>query len=115
MDPAQWLADYNDRLARVKAGAEAASERLEQAGATATTPRGEVTVTVSSTGALEDVKLTPAARSFEADHLARLIVATARQARQAAGAQVAAIMTEYLGDGDALAQITAHQPAAVVR
>lgn len=110
MEPARWLAEYDERLASVAAGAQAASASLRQAGGRATSPRGEVTVTVEAGGALEDVTLTPAARQLEVDQLARLIVATARQARQAAGAQVAEIMTKYLGDGPALEMVTRNLP-----
>jgi fructose-1,6-bisphosphatase/sedoheptulose 1,7-bisphosphatase-like protein len=109
VDPARWLAEYDERLTRVAAGAEAATERLRTAGGRATSPRGEVTVTVNAGGALDGVTLTPAARTLEADQLARLIVTTARQAQQEASTQVADIMTRYLGDGAALDQITRHQ------
>jgi DNA-binding protein YbaB len=110
VEPAQWLAEYDGRLDDLAAGAQAASARLRQAGGRATSPRGEVTVTVEAGGALADVKLTPAARQLEVDQLARLIVTTAQQARHAAGAQVAEIMTNYLGDGPALDMITSNLP-----
>jgi len=110
VDSAQWLAQYDDRLTRTAANAAAASENLAKAGGRASSPRGEVTVTVNAGGALDDVMLTPAARALEADALARLIVATARQAQEAAGAQVAEIMAQYLGDGPALEMVTRHLP-----
>ena len=101
-DSARWLAEYTDRLAAVAAGAKQAQAGLAEAGGRATSPRGEVTVVVSAAGALEDIALTPAARRLEADQLARLIVATAHQARAAAGEQVAGIMAEHFGAGPAL-------------
>lgn len=110
MDSAQWLARYDDRLTRTAANAAAASESLRDAGGRASSPRGEVTVTVNAGGVLDDVALTPAARAMEVDQLSRLIVATARQAQQAAGAQVAEIMTRYLGDGPALDEVIRHLP-----
>lgn len=115
MDPAQWLADYRDRLERVAYDARAASARLREVGASATSPRGEVTVTVNAGGGLEDVRLTPAARRLEADALGALIVATSRSAQKLASTRMAEVMTGYLGDGDALAEITRHLPAEVAR
>ncbi len=115
MDPAQWLADYRGRLDRVGRSARAASASLREVGASAASPRGEVTVTVNAAGVLEHVTLTPAARKLQADVLAALIVATSREAQKLAGARMAEVMAGYLGDGDALAQITQHLPAGVVR
>ena len=110
-DPAAWLSGYQSDLNRTAAGAEAASARLQQVSGTASSPRGEVEVRVSAGGALEDLRLTPAARSMEADQLAQLIVTTARQAQQMAGARILEIMTDYLGDGDALGLIQQNLPA----
>lgn len=115
MDPAQWLADYRDRLEKVAYNARAASASLREVGASATSPRGEVTVTVNGGGGLEDVRLTPAARKLEADALGALIVATSREAQKLASARMAEVMAGYLGEGDALAEITQHLPAGVAR
>jgi DNA-binding protein YbaB len=115
MEPAQWLADYRDRLEKIAYSARAASASLREVGASATSPRGEVTVTVNAVGRLEQVKLTPAARKLEADALAALIVATSREAQELAGGRMAEVMASYLGEGEALAQITQHLPAGVVR
>lgn len=115
MDPAQWLADYRDRLERVAYSARAASASLREVGASATSPRGEVTVTVNAGGGLENVRLSPAARRLEADALAALIVATSREAQRLASARMVEVMATYLGDGDALAQITRHVPAGATR
>jgi DNA-binding protein YbaB len=115
MDPAQWLADYRDRLERAGHGARQARESLREAGATAKSPRGEVTVSVNAAGALEGLGLTPMARKLEADALARLIVETAREAQRLAAARMAEVMAGYLGDNAALTRVTHHLPAEVVR
>jgi DNA-binding protein YbaB len=115
MDPAQWLAEYRDRLERIAYGARTASASLREVGASVMSPRGEVTVTVNAGGGLEDVKLTPAARRLEADALGALIVATSREAQQLASKRTAEVMANYLGDGEALTQITQHMPAGAVR
>jgi DNA-binding protein YbaB len=115
MDPAQWLADYQERLERAAYGARTASANLREVGASATSARGEVSVTVNAAGALEEVVLTPAARKLEANALAALIVVTAREAQRLASARMAEVMASYLGDSQALAQITQHLPTGVVR
>jgi hypothetical protein len=111
VDPAQWLANYDDSLTRAATDAQMASASLQRVGGCATSPRGEVTATVGASGALEDLNLTPAARTLEADHLAQLILATTRQAQRAVGAQVVEIMTEYLGEGPALELVKKNIPA----
>ncbi len=113
MDPQQWLAQYDKRLTEVATRAKEAGARLRQVGGTAASPRGEVEVRVSASGTLEDLTLTPAARTLESDELARLILDTTRKARRAVGAQVAGISTEYFGEGPALEVIKQHLPAGV--
>ena len=113
MDPAQWLADYQERLERVAYSARSASASLAEVGASATSSRGEVTVTVNAAGVLGDVALTPAARKLDVDTLAMLIVGTAREAQRLASARMTEVMASYLGESDALHQITSHQPEAV--
>lgn len=107
MDPAQWLADYQERLEKAAYGARAASASLAEVGASATSPRGEVTVTVNAAGVLGDVALTPAARKLDVDTLAMLIVSTAREAQRVASARMTEVMANYLGDSAALDEITA--------
>jgi hypothetical protein len=113
MDPEQWLAHYDKRLSEVATRAKEASARVRQVGGTATSPRGEVEVRVGAGGALEDLTLTPAARTLESDELARLILDTTRRARHAVSAQIAGIATEYFGAGPALEVIKQHLPAGV--
>ncbi|MEU5845791.1 MULTISPECIES: YbaB/EbfC family nucleoid-associated protein [Saccharopolyspora] len=110
--PAQWLADYDKKLARAAANARAASESLSRMSGTASSPRGEVTVQVGPSGAMEDIRLTPAARALEAEQLARLILTTAQQAQRSVGAQVVEIMTDYVGDGPALDFVKQNMPPA---
>lgn len=112
MDPAQWLTTYDRGLARMAANAQAAEAGLRQAGGTAVSPRGEIEVKVGPSGALVDLRLTPAARALEADRLAQLILATAQEAQRAVGNQVVGIMTEYVGEGPALDMVRRNLPSA---
>ncbi|MBN9744659.1 hypothetical protein DMP23_26865 [Amycolatopsis sp. A1MSW2902] len=109
-DSAAWLADYQKNLSRMQANAEAASASLSRVGGRAASPRGEVEVEVGPSGALTDLRLSPAARALEADALARLILATVHDAHRQAGAQVVDIMTDYVGDGPALQLVRDNLP-----
>jgi len=115
MDPAQWLADYRDRLEKVAHNARAASADLREVKASASSSRGEVTVTVNGGGVLKEVRLTPAARKLDADALGALIVVTSQEAQRRASARMAEVMADYLGEGEALAEITQHLPAGVAQ
>lgn len=115
MEPEQWLAQYQKRITDIATRANEAGDRLRQVGGTATSPRGEVTVTVGAGGALADLTLTPAARTLESDELARLILDTTRRARHAVAAQLAGITTECFGEGPALDVIRQYLPTAVPR
>lgn len=111
-DPAKWLADYEKTVARAAANARATEETLSQLGGTATSPRGEVSLAVNASGALTDLKLTPAARALEAEQLAQLILTTAQQAQRAVGEHVVEVMSDYLGDGPALEFVKQNLPPA---
>jgi DNA-binding protein YbaB len=101
-DPEQWIADYKEKLALAATNAQAASADLRQVGGTVTSPRGEVTVTVSASGALEDLTFSAAARRLDADRLARLILATVREAQRKVSTQVVQIMSDFAGESPAL-------------
>jgi DNA-binding protein YbaB len=113
MDPQQWLADYDKRLNEIASRAKEASARLEQVGSTKSSPRGEVTVSVDAGGAVQDLTLTPEARTLEADELARLILDTTRKAQYAVSAQIAGISAKYFGEGRVLDVVKQHLPAGV--
>jgi hypothetical protein len=113
MDPQAWLAQYDKRLADIAARAKEAGARVRRAGGTATSPRGEVAVRVGASGVLEDLTLTPEARTLESDELARLILDTTRSARHAASEQVLGISAQFFGQGPAFDVIRQHLPAGV--
>lgn len=110
VEPAQWLADYNKQLANTAAAAQAVSAELANVSGQASSPRGEVEVRVTASGALADLHLTPGARKLEAEQLAQLILSTVREAQQRATARMTEIMTGYLGDSPALEAIKRNAP-----
>jgi DNA-binding protein YbaB len=113
MDPDQWLADYEKRIDEIASRAKEAGARLEHVGSTKSSPRGEVTVRVDAGGAVQDLTLTPEARTLETDELARLILDTMRKAQQAVGTQIAGISASYFGEGRVLDVVKQHLPAGV--
>ena len=113
MHPEQWLADYDKRVNEIAARAKEAGARLEQVGATKSSPRGEVEVRVDAGGAVQDLTLTPEARTLETDELARLILDTMRKAQYAVSAQIAGISAQYFGAGKVLDVVKEHLPAGV--
>jgi hypothetical protein len=112
VEPEQWLKQYDKRLTEIADRATEAGTRLRRVSRTASSPRNEVTVTVGAGGALEDLTITPAARTLESDELARLILDTTRKARHAVGAQLATITTECFDAGPAREVIKRFLPAA---
>jgi len=108
VDPAEWLANYNHKIARIAENARATQESLRDACGQASSRYGEVEVRVAPNGALRDLKLTAAARELDADRLAELILATARQAQRAAGERVIEIMSEHMGDGPGMELLKKH-------
>lgn len=109
-DPAQWLTRYDERLTQTADRAREAGELLGKVTGSARSPRGDVSVTVNASGALERLNLTAATRMMDVDELSRLIIDTANQARQSVAEQVNAITGEYFGDGEAPAVVKQHQP-----
>jgi DNA-binding protein YbaB len=113
MDPQQWLAQYDKQLTDIASRAKKASARLGQVSSTKVSPRGEVEVRIDAGGAVDDLKLTPEARTLESDELARLILDTTRKAQYAVSSQIADISTAYFGEGPALDVIKQYLPAGV--
>ena len=106
MDPAQWLADYDRRLADTERVTAEATTRLAEVSGHAVSPRGEAEVTVGAGGALQKLTLSPGARALEVDELAQLIMATALRAQADAKAQVADVVADVYGDVPALEALT---------
>lgn len=115
VDSAQWLASYQERLDRMAADTQAAQTNLRQASGRAASARGEVEVSVASSGALTGLRLAASVRAMESDQLAQLILDTAREAHRAVGSQVVGIMTEYVGEGPALDRIRERVPEAMAQ
>jgi DNA-binding protein YbaB len=111
MDPEKWFAQYDEKLQAAAASANKAEKALREVGGSATSQDGEVTVRVTAGGALSDLVLRPAVRDMEPEQLARVILETSQKAQRDAGQQVVDVMTEFVGEGDALETVKQHLPA----
>jgi DNA-binding protein YbaB len=80
-----------------------AKAQLERIAATATSPDGAVTVTVNTSGALQELTFGPRADELPRARLAASVVATAKRAQVQAAQQLATVMAPVIGpDSDAM-------------
>lgn len=77
---------------------------MGEASATALSPDGEVSVTASVTGGLQDLRFTPEVRHMGAETLRQTILATYREAAELASQNLESVIESTLGpDSDSLA------------
>lgn len=110
MKPTTWLAQYDEKLMKAAEQARKADNAIREAGGSATSRDGAVTVRVNASGALCDLVLRPGVGDVAPDDLAQVIMETTRRAHREVSAQVVAAMDEFVGPGQALDMIKAHLP-----
>lgn len=99
------IADLGRRAAEAKA-------RLERIAATATSADGAVTVTVNTSGALQELTFGPRADELPRARLAAAVVATAQRAQVQAAQQLTSVMAPLIGpDSDAMKFLQEQIPA----
>lgn len=86
--PEEWLANFNAKIADVKAKTEAFKHDLEQAGATETSKDGQLSVTVAPNGSLSNLRIDDTAVRGSGAELASKIMQLARKAQRAAAVNV---------------------------
>ncbi len=80
-----------------------AKARLERVSASATSADGAVTVTVNTSGALQELTFGPRADELPRARLAQAVLATAKRAQLDAARQLTAVMAPVIGaDSDAM-------------
>ncbi|GAA1269732.1 YbaB/EbfC family nucleoid-associated protein [Saccharothrix xinjiangensis] len=80
--PEEWMRDFEAKIADARAKAAVVQEGLANAGGSASSDDGVVTVVVAPNGALTDVELTDAALRKSPAQLSAEIVEVARKARR---------------------------------
>lgn len=110
MDPQQWLDDFQRRIGDMAEKSASLQEELAGAGATASSPDGTVVVTVTPTGALQDLDLGKRITEYSPTKIKQMIMDAAGQAQRRAAHQVAEVFAPYGGDGEAMRLINQHLP-----
>ncbi len=111
--PEEWMRDFEAKIADAQAKAAAVQEGLANAGGSASSPDGAVTVAVAPNGALTDVKLTDAALRKSPAQLSAEIVEVARKAQRGAAVKVAETFEAVNGTGsETYRVITEYLPPA---
>jgi DNA-binding protein YbaB len=99
------IADLGRRAAEAKA-------RLERISATATSADGAVTVTVNTSGALQELAFGPPADELPRTRLAATVVATAKRAQVQAAQQLTSVLAPLIGaDSEAMKFLREQIPA----
>jgi DNA-binding protein YbaB len=100
--PDDWLADYDQKLQKLKNDTDRAQQELSQVGASASSPDGQITVRVNSSGVLEDIRFGNGFQHPKPDQVAASIMQTVREAQRQAAGQMVEVMQQFVGDGSAL-------------
>lgn len=101
-DPEGYMRDFQSRMQAMAERASSLNEALQAASATATSPDGEVTVTVGVGGALQDLQLSPETRKMSAQSLAALIKETYAEAAMNAGSNSTNALASVFGEDSPL-------------
>lgn len=110
MDPQQWLRDYQARGEAMVRRSQEFQQQLQEVSETATSRDGAVTVTVSPSGALQNVVFSPRIRDLSEADLAQLTLQMAREAQNRVAHRIAALIEPVSGDGAALAFLRGQLP-----
>ncbi|MDA1364274.1 YbaB/EbfC family nucleoid-associated protein [Glycomyces algeriensis] len=96
------MREFQGRMASMVEKASSLGEAMEAAQASASSPEGEVTVTVGIGGSLQDLQLSPASRQMSAQALAALIKETYREAAEQAGRSATGALASVFGEDNDL-------------
>jgi DNA-binding protein YbaB len=98
MDHDAVLHTLRERAADVEARAQRLSEGFAAATATASSPDGAVTVTLSPTGALQDISFSAKAAGHKPEALGPLVMSAVAAARREASAKLTETLAGTFGD-----------------
>ena len=109
---AEWVAEFESRLAAAREKAEKFAESLNTAGTTVSAKDGSVTVSVAPNGSLTDLRISDSAlRSGSGAQLAALVMRTAREAQRQAAARLVESFSALGGvDSEATKMLTGYVP-----
>lgn len=103
LDPDEWLAQQDARIAKLRATSEEATAELARANVEAADRDGLVTVTVNPSGVLLSAQFTSRAHGAAPAQLTAALMTAYRDATRAASAKMLDIMSDVVGeDTDAM-------------
>jgi DNA-binding protein YbaB len=113
-DPDSMLRELRQQAEDLETKATQLRTELANASATATSPDGAVTVTLSPTGALQDISFSPKASTVKPEALGPLVMKTVQAARREVSNRVTASLAEQFSDPATMDFITQFMPKPAV-
>lgn len=110
LDPDSMLRELRQQAADLETKATRLRTELANASATATSPDGAVTVTLSPTGALQNITFSAKATSHSPEALGPLVMKTAQEAQREVSTRVTASLSEQFGTPETMDFITQFMP-----
>jgi DNA-binding protein YbaB len=110
LDPDTMLRELQAQAADLENKATQLRSELATATASATSPDGAVTVTLSPTGALQDITFSAKAAAHKPEALGPLVMQTVRAAQREVSNRVTASLAEQFGDPQTMDFITQFMP-----
>lgn len=110
LDPDTALRELRQQADALESKATRLRTELAAASATATSPDGAVTVTLSPTGALQNISFSAKATAHRPEALGPLVMKTVLAAQREVATRVTASLAEQFGDQDTMDFITRFMP-----
>lgn len=106
--PEDWIRSFELQAEEQVARSLELSRRLETHTVSASSPDGEVRLTVDSSGGLASITFGAEARGLPLDELASLVLTTSRQAQAQLAKAMAEVATEVMGAGSETASFVSN-------
>jgi DNA-binding protein YbaB len=110
LDPDAMLAELRQQAADLETKASQLRTELDNTTATATSPDGAVTVTLSPTGALKNITFSAKAATVKPEALGPLVMQTVAKAQRDVSNRVTASLAQQFGDEETMDFITQFMP-----
>lgn len=113
MDPDAMLLALKQEADQLESKARKLQDDLVAASATVSSPDGAVTVTLSPTGALQNISFSDKATNHRPDTLGPLVMKTVQTAQRAVSERVAQSVSEQFDGADAMNFVRQYMPPVV--
>ena len=110
LDPDSVLRQLQQQAEDLETKASQLRSELATTSATVTSPDGAVTVTLSPTGALQDITFAAPAARVAPEHLGPMVMKTVQAAQHEVSNRVTASLAEQFGDSESMDIITRFMP-----